>query len=83
MRFKIDKGIPIPTPMNLGLTKQIREMEVGDSFFIPVEKGNEKTTQRTMSSKLCVATKGTDFQMTVRKVPGGFRAWKIERNNQN
>lgn len=78
--FKIEKGVSIP-PKGVGIRKAekypFRDMEVGDSFFVPGAK-----TLR-IASACAGATKflGNGHKFSVRKVEekgiAGVRCWRI------
>lgn len=75
----VDKGIEIP-PKNWsrGDRKCLypwREMEVGDSFFIP--NGGKVREIRGVASRAGQAARYTGMKFTCRAVDGGFRVWRI------
>lgn len=66
--FKIEKGVPIPTPVGKKKRYHFESMEIGDSVFLAGK------TQATTSH----AAKKTGFKFTVRRMDGGIRVWRIE-----
>ena len=79
--FPIEKNIPIP-PISFGrhLHYPLRDMDVGDSFFVVIEPFDLKEAQ---SRGKRILGCGRDKRMapkkfTVRIVDGGVRCWRIE-----
>ncbi len=71
----VEKGRPIP-PLT---TKKYpwSDMEVGDSFWVPMGENEEKTKNMVR----CAATafgRRRNMKFSVRKNDGGFRVWRIE-----
>lgn len=76
MTFKIDKGIPIP-PDNQKMTKYPwREMEVGDSFFMPVEPS--KSRNKVASGLLTTARFYKPLKFKTAQNSNGVRVWRIK-----
>jgi hypothetical protein len=65
--FKIEKGVPIPQPSMKRWP--FDKMEIGDSFF-----SADKKVQSAAHSWAGI----NQAKMTVRKVEGGFRVWRIK-----
>ena len=79
-KFTIDKGVPITTVQRgkaaFGTGKYpFRDMEVGDSFFIPCP--NEE--RRKMSSRVVSSARPLKpgVEIVTRFVEGGIRCWRI------
>jgi len=73
--FKIEKGVPLPpkgTGRKNGTYKYpFRDMEVGDSFFVPITDRKQWFSTAAMK-----ALPGWKFAQ--RKVTGGIRVWRVE-----
>lgn len=85
--FKIDKNIPMPDRKRIGSTKAptkkypLAEMEIGDSFFVPVENNNrfEKHARVvTIHSSKNTRTLLKRKKFETRLVEGGVRCWRTE-----
>lgn len=78
--YSIEKNVAIPTierpNRKTGAYKYpFAKMEVGDSFFVPINR--EKELKSVASSSSLYGSKlGRKF--TTRKVVGGVRVWRIE-----
>lgn len=73
-QFAIEKGVPIPpsaTGPKSGSKYPYREMEVGDSFFVPGGK------RSTVSGVLQSRHARPHGKFTLRTVDGGVRVWRI------
>ncbi len=66
---RIDKGIPIPPPV-ADRKYPLRTMEIGDSFFV-LAADIHKTG-------LYNGARRAGIRVTVRKVPGGLRCWRVQ-----
>ncbi len=84
----IDINIPIPYIHKRSLIIQeykrptkypFREMNIGDSFFVPL---SGYKTEHTLRSTLYDAAKrrgkGENYRIIVRQVDGGMRCWRIQ-----
>ena len=69
--FKIDKGIPVPTKSGRVPKYPWREMEVGDSFFVP------GMTAASAAAGCLGAKKATGWTFRYRTVDGGARIWRV------
>lgn len=65
--FKIEKNVPQPSRSKY----PFMDMEIGDSFLVPVGKG---PTLRSMGSRL---GKETGRRFTVRVMGDGARVWRV------
>lgn len=75
--YEIEKGIEIPK-----LEKYpYKQMEVGDSFFVPV-KENQTIDSLQSGLKACTRTyvlvNKLDFEFATRRVEGGVRVWRTK-----
>lgn len=71
--FKIEKGVPAPKPRMKGLgIDQFRQMEVGDSFVVPSERG------RTFRGNAYNIARRIGIEVTIRRVDGGVRVWRVK-----
>lgn len=78
--FKIEKGIPIPSigkPLRSKYRAAIESMEVGDSFHLPVEKGDSLTAvrNRCITAAHNALGKGS---IATRTEGDGLRLWRIK-----
>lgn len=71
--FKIEKGVPIPTWHD---KYPLRDMEVGDSFFIPLSNDKKKNT--SARNVLWQCSKPLGIKIATRTVDGGMRVWRKE-----
>lgn len=77
MELKIEKGVPLPPhKRHYGLATVCRNMEQGDSLFLP---DRSHSTVYQLLGRL----KKKGFRYTVRKVEGGVRIWCIEPVQQD
>lgn len=73
--FTIEEDIPIPDAhRGLGVSPKypFREMNIGDSFFVPDMKANELSARATYYGK------SLNMKFTVRAVEGGARIWRTK-----
>jgi hypothetical protein len=72
--YEIEDGITLPT-FHKGVAKYpFRELEVGQSFFVPDGKKN-----RIASAASSIAKRiGNGTKFTLRSVDGGIRVWRIK-----
>ena len=79
--FLIEKNIPIPV-ISFGrhLHYPLRDMDVGDSFFIAIEPFNLKEAQNRQRLILgsCRTPRMEPMKFTTRIIDGGVRCWRIE-----
>ena len=70
MKFKIEKGVPIPKPeRNYGLAAAIRKLKKGDSVELPVIPHNAARNARRMFGK---------GKFIARRTESGCRIWRIK-----
>lgn len=70
--LKIESGIPIPGDRRRsGIRSALRQMAVGDSFFI----GGVNANTRAHNNASQILGKGN---YAVRQVEGGYRVWRIK-----
>jgi hypothetical protein len=69
---KIDKDVPIPEWGKVKLTYPFNEMDVGDSFVVPKEKGSSMRNCAFHYSRRW----GKEF--VTRKVKNGLRVWRTK-----
>lgn len=72
--FKIEKNVEFPR--NPASKYPFLDMEIGDSFFVSVDRECEKsyTGQRITNSGRMV----TGYKFSYRKVEGGVRIWRVK-----
>lgn len=75
--FKIEKGVALPRARG-GTVKRYpwREMEIGDSIFIPCENG--ETPAQVMMRLGGSLAYARPFVFTRRRMPDGVRVWRIQ-----
>lgn len=72
MAIEIEKGVPIPPIKAAKNTYPYREMQVGDSFFIPGKKSSEVTTHSKSTGHMKF-TRRTVVENGVK----GVRVWRF------
>ena len=68
--LQIDKNVPIV--MSKRMTYPYKEMDVGDSFFVPNGK------MQTLSNANWRMGKKLGARFTARQVDGGVRVWRVQ-----
>jgi len=83
--FKIEKGVPIPRKRGEKSKYPFFEMEVGDSFVVPVAGSNKTPEQMAMSIRncyhnICRYNKNyKDCKFTIRIIEStSVRCWRIK-----
>ena len=71
----IEQGIPIPFGRNTDRVPVLDQLEVGDSFQIVLQPGDEISRYRIAARK---AATRMDIQITIRKFGDGYRCWRTE-----
>jgi len=85
---KVERGIPIPQEKLIRSSRNtprytypVRKMKLMDSFFIRCDWNGELRIRNSIAVSLSVQRKrghiDQNFRLTVRRVPGGIRAWRI------
>lgn len=71
----VEKGRPIP-PLT---TKKypFGEMEIGDSFWVPMGENEEKTKNMIRCAAGAFGRRRV-MKFSVRKIDNGFRVWRVE-----
>lgn len=80
MSYKIDKNVPVPAELRGRKAKYpFKEMEVGDSFFIPKTE-TARTTLYNASATPRLVKLGFKFTMQTKTENGveGFRVWRVK-----
>lgn len=72
--YQVDKSVPIPKS-GRNSVYPFATLEVGDSFFIPLEPYDEK---KATSIRACASTfaKRRGVTFTCKRVDGGLRVWR-------
>jgi hypothetical protein len=73
--MQIEDGIPIPSPQQGNNKYPVRELSVGQSFFI--EESDVRKRQNLVRSIL-KAARGAKVSVTTRILSNGVRTWRIE-----
>ena len=80
--FKIEKGVPVPPrKLQCGITSTMKQMDIGDSIFIPFVTDDKKAKSRlqsNISARSIQLRSINGFHFTTRRVTGGLRVWRIE-----
>ncbi|MCK9506690.1 MAG: hypothetical protein M0Q95_21240 [Porticoccaceae bacterium] len=77
--MKIEKNIPIPAIEKKIMRKYpFGEMDVGDSFFVHGEKGDDRAAIAARKYAHDQKVKGIHRRYVSRAMPGGFRIWRVE-----
>ena len=76
--YAIEKNIPVPADSAAGRKKvyPFSDMNVGDSFGIPVTKETAGQTRARVSSSAAIWGKKTGTKFIVRTLPGLLRVWR-------
>jgi hypothetical protein len=85
VNIKVEKGIPIPyvrAYKGSSITFPWKYMSVGDSFFVPMEHlpidvGSYRVAAHKYKHRYPELI-DKDFKITVRRVEGGVRVWRIK-----
>lgn len=79
IKITIDKDVELPTSFSRGRpsTYPLREMEIGDSFFIEIESGSNQHNAFRSSVSAFQRRSGTGYKFTVRKEGTGYRCWRF------
>jgi hypothetical protein len=83
--FTVEKGIPVPEQAKSpgrrkgGLAEALRNMEVGDSVFIPCKDKDMRYRLKATSASgtNMKREKGFTSTFTTRQVEGGVRIWRV------
>ncbi len=82
--LQIDKGVPLPEARygTNAAKYPVKDMVVGDSFFVPFEEGWDEERKRKRQRGVAIALlhwkKRIGYGFTTRRVDGGVRAWRVE-----
>ena len=78
----VDKGVPLPPASVVGRARRRypwRELNVGDSFLVPIRKGQTvKALQRQIGSLADSIRNRSGMRFTVRQADDGVRVWRVE-----
>jgi hypothetical protein len=72
--YTVDKSVPIPK-IRQGTVYPFAEMEVGDSFFVPVQEPSKASSIRACASAY---GKKNNVVFSCKQVEGGVRVWRVE-----
>ncbi len=77
--FVIEKNIPIPARKAARFIYPFAEMEIGDSFLVPILKEDMKTKRSRITSSVNNGRKRTGYKFTSRylEAEGGIRVWRF------
>jgi hypothetical protein len=76
--FKVESGIPMPTPTYGGGANVYpwNDMGIGDSFFVATD-GSKRANSR-VGSAASQRSRRVGHRFAVRTVEGGVRVWRVE-----
>ena len=79
-KYKLEKGVPAPKEKEQQRAKYpLRVMDVGDSFFAPVETEAELyRIQRNIKAAIWHVRQFTGHRFTCEVTDAGIRVWRIE-----
>lgn len=69
--YEIEKNVPVPRGTQGGVVYPFREMQPGDSFFVPKEKAESAKRSAYLWGGRHTA------KMTTRSADGGVRIWRV------
>lgn len=77
--FVIEKNIPIPERRAAKFIYPFAEMEIGDSFLVPILKEDMKMKRSRITSSINNGRKRTGYKFTSRylEAEGGIRVWRF------
>ena len=78
--IKIEKGVPF-IPRIRPRKYPFNDMKIGDSFFIAVTGDSDVRKARNLiasSLRACAKRAGNEYRVTIRRVKGGLRCWRIK-----
>jgi hypothetical protein len=71
--FEIEKGVEIIKLRGRDSKYPFRLMDIGDSFFVPCEKGKKEAVQRSLSQ---CARHSKPLKFITRQLDDGVRCWR-------
>jgi hypothetical protein len=80
-KLKIEKGIPLPpTTMGRARIYPFKEMEIGDSFFVPLNGRDRHRVQTSIigSCRLARLTPKRFCTRYIKEPEEGYRCWRFE-----
>lgn len=75
--YTISKNVPLPPRRNCAEFPW-RNLQIGDSFFIPSDKAGINGKRVYMSASNLKRHMSEPVRFSIRKVQGGYRAWRVE-----
>jgi hypothetical protein len=80
--FKIDKNIPITFESRNSKNYPFKDLEIGDSFLIPVLEDNYTTSRSSVVSSvkhfMSKDRKNREFLVRTKREEKGIRVWRIK-----
>jgi hypothetical protein len=77
MVFKLETNVPMPElPRNGRTIYPFRQMNVGDSFFAPIDDDDRLSRDR-LASAASYAGSRNNMKFARRRVDGGYRIWRL------
>ena len=77
-KFQVEKNVPLPMPGERASAKYPwRQMDVGDSFFVPGVKASKLTNASTSFVHWARKRENITMQFAARTVEGGARIWRV------
>jgi hypothetical protein len=78
MDFKIDKSVPIPEKTVRRAKYPFKNMEEGDSFFVPLPDGKSPSG---VYASISTAKNRLKINLTTAREDGGIRVWRIPQES--
>lgn len=77
-RINIEHGVPLPAKGDIKRRYPFRQMNIRDSFFVPVDVLDIKQAWNSLNRSRLYAQYKTGFEFTIRQVLGGLRVWRTK-----
>lgn len=79
MDFEIESGIPVPKRTRQGRNKYpLEKLDVGQSFFIPLDDESKPTAAKNLRSSMAVRAKKLDIKIVTIGDNTGVRVWRTQ-----
>lgn len=78
--FDIEKNVPIPKGTRSRYQFPLANMDVGDSFLVPVDDASERGVSSIRQALYSARKKDTDgsVKLATSMTPDGLRVWRVE-----
>ena len=79
--YKIEHDVPPPSASSRkGSTYPFKDMNCGDSFFVPQSGPNYDALRQ---AAIRFSKNNPEYAFSLRKVKGGYRVWRVEKKVNN